>query len=138
MAGRKPMTAETHVQQLAGSSRAKQRMVAILETLQGTLTIPEACNHVGLKESYFHEMRKEFLQQAVELLEPRPLGRPCKQPDVAELRESHRRLSSEQAQLREELATAKTQVEVAAILGAPSSDSPKKRTTTSRLARRPR
>ena len=73
--GRKPLTTE-HVNTLAGSSRAKDRLRVILETLRGELTIPDACSLLGIGEAQFHHLRHTWLQEAVELLEPRRVGRP--------------------------------------------------------------
>ncbi len=71
--GRKPL-ATGHVNTLAGSTRAKDRLRVFLQTLRGELTVPKACEELGLSESQFHWVRGQWLQEALELLEPRPLG----------------------------------------------------------------
>lgn len=73
--GRKPL-ATGHVNRLDGSERAKQRMTVILETLRGQMTIPVACQALGVCESRFHALRQHWLQESLELLEPRQPGRP--------------------------------------------------------------
>lgn len=108
--GRKPL-ATRHVDGLCGSERAKLRLQTILKTLQGQMTVPEACQVLGICESRFHALRNEWLQEAVELLEPRPLGRPPQvvspeQEEVAQLQAENRDLKQQRhvAEVREELA----------------------------------
>ena len=108
--GRKP-TGANLVERLEGSERAKTRLKAILETLSGQRTIPDACEELGIQESMFHRVRCEVLQTALDRLEPRPLGRPPQQPSpqdrrIAELEEENRRLQVElkAAEIRRELA----------------------------------
>ena len=83
--GRKPIGTNL-VERLEGSERAKARLKAILETLSGVRSIPEACEDLGINESMFHRVRGEVLQTALERLEPRPLGRPRQEPLAEELR----------------------------------------------------
>ena len=73
--GRKPLGAG-HVERLSGSELAKLRLTMILKTMLGELTVAEACAQLGICESRFHALRHEWLQQALELLEPRRVGRP--------------------------------------------------------------
>jgi transposase InsO family protein len=47
--------------------------------------VPEACRRLGIGESRFHDLRGAWLQEALELLEPRPLGRPPRAADPAPL-----------------------------------------------------
>jgi hypothetical protein len=108
--GRKP-TGSNLVERLEGSKRAKIRLKAILETLSGERSIPEACEELGINESMFHRVRSEALQAVLEHLEPRPLGRPPQQPSphdlrVAELEAENRRLQTDlkAAEVRRELA----------------------------------
>jgi len=108
--GRKPL-ATRHVDGLCGSERAKLRLQTILKTLQGQMTVPEACQVLGICESRFHALRNEWLQEALELLEPRPLGRPPQvvspeEEEVARLQAENRDLKQQRhvAEVREELA----------------------------------
>ena len=75
--GRKPLAAG-HVEHLSGSELAKLRLSMILKTMLGELTVVEACAQLGICQSRFHALRHEWLQQALELLEPRRAGRPPK------------------------------------------------------------
>ena len=108
--GRKPLAAG-HVDNLYGSERAKLRLQTILQTLQGQMTVAEACGVLGIGESRFHALRNQWLQESVELLEPRPLGRPAQvvspeQEEVARLEVENRDLRQQRhvAEVREELA----------------------------------
>ena len=103
--------AARHVEGLCGSERAKVRLQTILKTLQGQMTVPTACQVLGICESRFHALRNEWLQEALELLEPRPLGRPPQvvspeQAEVARLEAENRDLRQQRhvAEVRQELA----------------------------------
>ena len=71
------------VDALQAGEESKRRLKLILETLSGTVTIPEACEQLGLSEPAFHKLRAQWLSGAVELLAPRPPGRPA-QPERPE------------------------------------------------------
>ena len=108
--GRKPLAAR-HVDNLCGSERAKLRLQTILQTLQGQMTVAEACQMLGIGESRFYALRNQWLQESVELQEPRPLGRPRQvvspeQAEVARLEAENRDLRPQRrvAEVREELA----------------------------------
>ena len=108
--GRKPL-ATRHVDSLCGSERAKLRLQVILQTLQGQMTVPQACQVLGICQSRFHALRNGWLQESLELLEPRPLGRPAQvvspeQAEVARLQTENRDLRQQQhvAEVRQELA----------------------------------
>lgn len=74
-AGRKPQGIE-QVELLPGSTVAKQRLEVFLANLAGQLSVAEACAQLGLHESRFFELRKRWLEESVELLEPQAPGRP--------------------------------------------------------------
>jgi len=113
--GRKPL-ATGHVDRLQGSEPAKQRLTVLLETLRGELPVPEACQRLGICESRFHELRGEWLQEALELLEPRPLGRPPRQADAAPLPSRIQALEAENRTLRQQLTAAELRRELAEVL----------------------
>ena len=85
MAGRKPIGPPL-VHRLDGSEQAKDRMEAILETVAGTITIRQACDRLGIDEARFFQLRTEALQAGLSRLEPRPLGRPPRQPSPEQQR----------------------------------------------------
>jgi hypothetical protein len=108
--GRKP-TGANLVEGLEGSQRAKLRLKAILETLSGQRTIPDACDELGIQETMFHRVRSEVLQTALNRLEPRPLGRPPRQSSLQDGRISD--LEQANLQLRVELQAAEIRRELA-------------------------
>jgi hypothetical protein len=95
---------------LVWSAFAKQRLRVLLRTLHGALSVPEACQTLQICESRFHALRSAWLQDALELLEPRPVGRPPKcdaeSQELAELRQwlSSAEEQAAQAEAREEVA----------------------------------
>ena len=112
--GRKPL-ATAHVNRLDGSELAKLRLETILDTMRGTVTIPTACQRLGVCESRFHALRQRWLQESLELLEPRPAGRPVKEPDVSD-REME--LAADKASLEKQLQLTQAKQEVAEIMAA--------------------
>jgi transposase-like protein len=124
--------AARHVDHLCGSERAKLRLQTILQTLQGQMTVAEACGVLGIGESRFHALRNQWLQESVELLEPRPLGRPPQvvSPEQAEVA----RLEAENRDLRQQRRVAEVREELAQRLPhilRPTGDDPKKGTVFS-------
>ena len=108
--GRPPAGGEV-VDHLEGSAQAKDRLRAILEVMQGRITVGQACARLGITESRLHALRRELLQGALQAAEPKARGRPPAQADcdpeqLAELREANRQLRVElqSARVREELA----------------------------------
>lgn len=129
--GRRPLAAR-HVDNLCGSERAKLRLQTILQTLQGQMTVAEACGVLGIGESRFHALRNQWLQESMELLEPRPLGRPPQvvSPEQAEVA----RLEAENRDLRQQRRVAEVREELAQRLPhvlRPIGDGPKKGTALS-------
>ena len=137
--GRKP-TGANLVEHLEGSERAKMRLKAILETVSGQRTIPDACEELGIQESMFHRVRSEVLQTALDRLEPRPLGRPPLPSSPHDARVAE--LEEENLKLRVELKAAEVRRELAENLprlAKPAGEPGKKTTssTTRHLRRKP-
>src|SRR5206468_3590 len=74
-AGRRPMGIE-QVDLLSGSEAAKQRLAVFLANVAGELSVEEACAALELHKSRFFELRKQWLEDSLEALEPEPAGRP--------------------------------------------------------------
>ena len=74
-AGRKPMGIE-QVDLLPGSTAAKLRLEVFLANVAGHVSVAQACAQLGLHKSQFFELRKRWLQESVQALEPEPAGRP--------------------------------------------------------------
>jgi hypothetical protein len=110
--GRRPAGPQI-AERLEGSSAAKHRLAVILETIAGRLTVPQACQQLGIGESRFHALRSQALQATLDALEPRPLGRPAK-PTSPEQTEADE-LQAELRRLHTELKFAQTQLSLARI-----------------------
>ena len=101
------------VDKLEGSGQARERLKAILDTLGGSKKIVEVCGELGIGEAMFHKLRDRFLQEAVELLEPRACGRKPLEPEAEEVTQ----LKNEVAQLKKELLGAQVREELALLGG---------------------
>lgn len=73
--GRKPSGTKL-LKKFTASPRAQARMRAILETLSGQKTIPQACAELGMREAMFHRIRDQALAAGLGALEAKPMGRP--------------------------------------------------------------
>lgn len=98
-------------QGLGGSAEARRRLALILDTLAGQRTVREAAALLGLRARRFHILRRQFLADSLEDLEPRPPGRPCRLVDASasqvtalEAEVRRLRLELQAAQIREEIA----------------------------------
>jgi hypothetical protein len=94
---------------------AKERLKAILGTISGDVTIPEASATLGICPARFHALRHGYLESSVKALEPRPMGRPPKTPGPVD-EEEVARLRAENEALRHELQVAGVREEIAALL----------------------
>lgn len=103
----RPANAEKMIESLSATAEAKARLTAIVMTLAGAQPVPDACAELGIGEARFHEMRKEFLAEALGLLERKTAGR--KPADAAE--DAEERL----AELEEENRTLEVELEAARI-----------------------
>jgi hypothetical protein len=113
MRGRRPSGPE-YVEQLHGSSSAKERAKVVLETIAGTCRVQEACQRLGISEPRFEQLRTRMLQAAVDRLEPRAAGRPARQLSPAEQR--IRTLEAEVAALHLNVTIAQVKEEIALTL----------------------
>jgi hypothetical protein len=64
------------VELLPGSTAAKLRLEVFLANVAGDVSVAQACAQLGLHKSQFFELRKRWLQESVQALEPEPAGRP--------------------------------------------------------------
>jgi hypothetical protein len=111
--GRKPQGVK-HVESLQGSQHAKQRLRVFLETLSGAKTVPQACEELGIHHTRFFEQREEWLQEALELLEPRLGGRPARELPPASL--ENQRLQARIAELQAQQEALVIQRELSQVL----------------------
>jgi hypothetical protein len=96
------------------SEVARQRLMVILQTLAGALTIEEACQVLGINRSRFHDLRHEFLDRAAGLLEPRQPGPKPNRPTEAQL--EIERLQREIVQLKLDLKATQIREEIALVM----------------------
>jgi transposase-like protein len=109
--GRKPQGWKL-IDRLSAEESCKARLKAFLETMAGQGTVAEACRKLGIEQSRFFALRNHWLQEAVDLLAPKPAGRPRKagpdEPQVEELKQEVHDLKQRllAAELRAKLAEA--------------------------------
>jgi hypothetical protein len=97
---------------LPGTEEAKARLAAIMATSYGGKLVSEACAELEIGEARFHEMRKDFLVSALELLERKTAGRkPVAPPEGAVERLAE--LEDEVQTLREMLEASRIRTEIA-------------------------
>jgi transposase-like protein len=109
-AGRKPQGWKL-IDGLAGDRQCKARLKAFLQTLTGESTVDEVCAELGIGPSRFFVLRNAWLQEAVDLLGPKPVGRPretSNEPPATELKQQLQELKQQLlgAELRAKLAEA--------------------------------
>ena len=110
----RPIQGAQLVPSVPGSQTARQRLVVVLQTLAGALSIEDACSILGIKRSGFHKLRQQFLAQALGLLEPRPRGRRRREPTEAE--QQVQRLQQEIVQLKLQLKATQIREEIALVM----------------------
>jgi transposase-like protein len=143
MRGRRPAGPE-YVDRLEGSDLAKERLKIVLQTLAGQCRVTEACQHLGICEQRFHQIREEALTAALAGLEPQPAGRPA--VVTAPTAAAQQTLQTQVEQLEVELRAAQARAEIALTLprlvpATPAEAEAQKKTrprTTSRPSRRRR
>jgi transposase-like protein len=139
MPGGRPPKGLGHVDALPGDAPTKERMKAILATLAEDLSVPEACERLGIGASRFHELRRLALEAMRDGLAPRPPGRP---PNPPEEDEEVTRLKGRIDWLEEELEISRLRTEIAmwkpSLLRDPVSSPPEKGGSSSRRVRRRR
>jgi len=102
---------------LPGTPEAKARLSAIVATMSGEKSIPEACAELRIGEARFHEMRKEFLAEALGLLERKAAGRKVAQtPPEGTPGKRVTELEEEVETLRIELEAARIRTEIAVTM----------------------
>lgn len=101
-----------HIDSLQGPQDQKRRLRVLLASLNGDLTVAEACAELGIKEARFHALRRQWLEHGLADLAPRPAGRPRRAVPPADA-ERLEELEQENASLRMELWAAEIREELA-------------------------
>jgi len=110
----RPIKGDQLVEDSAGSELARQRLRVILQTLAGALTVEEACGALGVRRSGFHKLRRQFLERATDLLEPKPRGRRRPEPTATEVELA--RMKREVVELKLELKAQQIREEIALVM----------------------
>ena len=97
-AGRKPQGWKL-IDDLTGDAQSKARVKVFLQTLSGECTVDEACTLLGIKPSRFFKLRGDWLQESVDLLAPKPIGRPRENRDESASTELKQQLDDLKQQL---------------------------------------
>jgi hypothetical protein len=108
----RPPKGLAHVDSLEGDAASKERVKVILASLSGDLTVPEACERLGMSETRFHELRRTALESMVSGIAPRPPGRPPKEPEEDE---EVAYLKARLAWAEEELQISRVRTEIALV-----------------------
>jgi transposase-like protein len=126
--GRRPLCIDL-VERMQGDPRAKERLMAVLESLQGDGSVKELASICGVKRSRFYELRDQALWGALCALYPDRRG--PKPREIDERDELIASLEGEVDSLRVQLVAARVRTEVALVmphlLHEPSTKVPKRR-----------
>ena len=96
-----------------GSEVARQRLKVIFQTIAGVFTVEQACQILRINRSAFNKLRSQFLENAVQLLEPRTPGRKKKVVTPQEI--ENQRLIEENQRLKFELLAQQLREEIGAM-----------------------
>jgi hypothetical protein len=83
MARGRPVIGVDLIERMDGPRVLRRRVRIVLATLNGTLTIAQACAELGVGRTRFHALRWQVLAGAMEALKPRARGRPRQAPVIS-------------------------------------------------------
>lgn len=101
----RPTKGSEIVTKFEASEEAREKARLVLDTLSGKTSVQEAAEKLGVSEARFHQIRDELLSGMLEAAEPKPVGRPRKEPPVP----------SEVEDLKEQLAQSKMETRIARL-----------------------
>lgn len=113
MRGRRPSGTEV-VDRQQGSSTAKERVKAVLDTIAGNCRVEDACQRLQISEQRFRQLREEVLAGALAAAEPGKPGRPPR--IVTPAQEQNQVLQQQLAAKDVELRAAQARAEIALTL----------------------
>jgi hypothetical protein len=111
--GRRPLGIDL-VERMQGDPRAKERLMAVLESLHGDGPVSELASICGVGRSRFYELRDQALWGALWALHPERRG-----PKPREIDERDERIASLEGEidsLRVQLVAARVRTEVALVM----------------------
>jgi hypothetical protein len=100
-----------------GSDTARERAAVLLRVMDGTATMEESAQALGLSTQRLHELRERMIAGVVAAVEPQPSGRPrsATESDARDARIAD--LEAQNARLRLELECAFLKTELTAAFG---------------------
>ena len=100
-----------------GSETARERAAVLLRVMEGTATMEESAQALGLSTQRLHELRERMIAGVVAAVEPQSPGRPrsAAEPDARDLRIAE--LESQVGRLRFELECAFLKTELTLAFG---------------------
>lgn len=111
--GRRPLGIDL-VERMSGPPQAKERLMAVLESLGGEATIAELARILGVGRTRFYELRDRALEGALSALME---GRRGPRPRLDDVRDKEMsRLQSENDELRLQLVAARVRTELALVM----------------------
>lgn len=108
-----------HIDTLQGGEEDKWQLKVILGTLTQELLVEEAYEELGVGPTQFAHLRRRVLQGALDALQPRPMGRPRREPVVSD--EEVRTLRRRIAELERDATVLRSRLELSVLplLGGP-------------------
>jgi len=111
--GRRPLGIDL-VERMVGPPQAKDRLMAVLESLSGEGTVAELAQICGVGRSRFYELRERALYGALSALLPE---RPGPRPQVADARDEEiAELEAQLEELRVQLVAERVRTELALVM----------------------
>jgi len=111
--GRQPLGIDL-VERMAGPPQAKERLMAVLESLTGVAPVGELAQICGVGRTRFYELRDRALCGALEALLD---GRPGPRPRQSDARDDElRALQTENDELRVQLVAERVRTELALVM----------------------
>jgi transposase-like protein len=111
--GRRPLGIDL-VERMSGPPQAKERLMAVLESLGGEATIEELAKILGVRRTRFYELRDRALEGALAALVEGRRGPRARLVDVRDKELS--RLQSENDELRVQLVAERVRTELALVM----------------------
>jgi transposase-like protein len=98
-----------HVEKVAATEVARERLRCVLATLSGQMTVEQACTELSISPARFAQIRDEALSGAAQALEAKAAGRPAAPGPDAALEQAR----AEVARLKRELEASRIREEIA-------------------------
>lgn len=111
--GRRPLGID-FVEGMQGPPEAKERLMAVLESLTGELTVEQVCAAVGIGRTRFYELRERAMYGALEALF---CGTPGPKARSEDEREQHiHELEARISRLQNQLQASRVRTEIALVM----------------------